>query len=114
SVQIVPSHFFKWEIDAEYFNKGFGGSTRSSVSPQAYLLLGNAIYAGLGVGTTYSSDFKNSFSSPFYAARAGLDLVLLPRFHLDINGNYRFHAFHELHNVSTGTVTLGAVARIAL
>lgn len=114
SYQYRPGFLLKFEGDAEYFNKGFGGSTHSAVSPQAYVLVGGLVYGGLGIGTIYSKDFNNNFSSPFYIARAGLDLHLLPRFHLDVNGNYHFHAWNQLKGVNTGTVTLGASARLAL
>ena len=109
---LVP--LVKLELDGEYFDKGFGGSTHSAFAPQAFVLVGGFIYGGVGIGTTYSRDFANNFSSPFYAARAGLDLHLVPRFHIDVNANYRFNAFHELQGATTGTVTLGAVARFTL
>jgi len=114
SYQYSPGALLKIEADGEYFPSGFGGSTHAAFSPQAYLLLGGFIYGGIGIGTTYSSDFSNHFSSPFYAARAGIDLRLLPRFHLDVNANYRFHAFNELRGVNTGTVTVGAIARLGI
>jgi len=114
SYQYSPGPLLKLEADAEYFDKGFGGSTHYAIAPQAFVLVGGFIYGGVGIGTTYSKDFTNDFSSPFYAARAGLNLSLLPRLHLDVNANYRFHAFNELKGVKTGTVTLGALARIGL
>jgi hypothetical protein len=104
----------KLELDGEYFDKGFGGSTHGAFAPQAFVLVGGFIYAGAGIGTTYSKDFANNFSSPFYVARAGLDLHLVPRFHIDVNANYKFNAYHELQGASTGTVTLGALARLTL
>jgi hypothetical protein len=114
SYQYLPGPVVKLELDAEYFDKGFGGSTHYAIAPQAYLLVGGFVYGGVGIGTIYSKDFSNNFSSPFYAARVGLDFHLLPHLSVDINGNYHFHAWHELKGVSTGTVTLGAVARLRL
>jgi hypothetical protein len=114
SYQYSPGALLKLEVDAEYFNKGFGGSTHYAIAPQAFVLVGGLIYGGAGIGTTYSKDFSNDFSSPFYTARVGVNLHLLPRFHLDVNGNYRFHAWNELKGVSTGTVTVGAVARLGI
>ncbi len=104
----------KVELDGEYFPRGFGGSTHGAVAPQALVLVGGALYAGVGIGTIYSRDFANDFSHPFYLARVGVDLHLLPRFHLDVNANYHFNAFNELKGASTGTVTLGAIARFRL
>ncbi len=114
SYQYSPGALIKFELDGEYFAKGFGGSTHYAIAPQAFVLVGGFIYGGIGIGTIYSKDFSNDFSSPFYAARAGLNLHLLPRFDLDVNANYHFHAFNELRGINTGTVTLGAVARIGI
>ncbi|HVT59600.1 MAG TPA: hypothetical protein VHR45_14505 [Thermoanaerobaculia bacterium] len=114
SYQYNPGWLLKLELDGEYFDKGFGGSTHAAFSPQAYVLLGGFIYGGVGIGTIYSSGFNHSFSNPFYAARAGLNFHLLPRIHLDVNGNYHFKAFNQLKGVNTGTVTVGAAIRVAL
>ncbi|HSF40973.1 MAG TPA: hypothetical protein VLT87_14350 [Thermoanaerobaculia bacterium] len=114
SYQYVPAGLVKLQIDAEYFDEGFGGSTQEAISPQLYLLVGGRLYAGVGVGMTYSEDFEDSWSDPFYAARVGLDLVLLPRTHLDLNANYRSNAFSQLDEADTDTVTLGAVLRFRL
>jgi hypothetical protein len=114
SYQYKPGALLKLEIDGEYFPNGFGGSTHYAVSPQAYVLLGSFIYGGVGIGTIFSKDFSNDFSSPYYAARVGVDMHLLPKLSLDVNANYHFNAFNELHGVTTGTVTLGATARFGL
>jgi hypothetical protein len=114
SYQYSPGALLKFELDGEYFDKGFGGSTHYAIAPQAYVLVGGFVYGGVGIGTIYSKDFTNDFSSPFYAARVGLDLHLLPRIRLDVNANYRFHAFNELRGVNTGTVTVGAIARFKI
>lgn len=53
-------------------------------------------------------------SDPFYAARVGLDFVLLPRIHLDVNLNYRAGTFDELDEASSDTITLGAALRFGL
>lgn len=114
SYQYKPGPLVKLELDAEYFDKGFGGSTHYAIAPQAFVLVGGLVYGGIGIGTIYSKDFSNNFSSPFYAARVGLDLHVLPRFSVDVNANYHFHAWHELRGATTGTVTLGALARLRL
>jgi hypothetical protein len=114
SYQYRPGPLLRLELDGEYFPKGFGGSAHSATSPQAFVLVGGFIYGGVGIGTIYSSSFSNNFSSPFYVARVGLDIHPLPRLHIDVNGNYDFHAFNELKGVNTGTVTLGALVRFKL
>ena len=114
SYQYVPGGLLRLEVDVEYFEKGFGGSTDAAYSPQVYLVLGSGWYAALGGGVIYSSDFEDDVSDPFYAARLGLDMELLPRLHLDLNANYRFDAWSELENADTDTVTLGAVVRFGI
>ncbi len=113
SYQYLPSPVLRWEIDVEYFDKGFGGATESAYSPQIFLLFGRGIYAGLGIGAIYSSGLADDWSDPFYAARAGFDLLLLPKIHLDINANYQFDAWKQLDDVDTDTLTLGAIARFS-
>ncbi len=114
SYQLVPAGMFKVELDLEYFADGFGGSTEAAYSPQIFLLLGNKLYAGVGAGIIYSDGFEDSSSDPFYAARVGLDFLILPRLHLDINGNYRVNDWNQLDEADTDTITLGAFLRLAL
>ncbi|HEY0782196.1 MAG TPA: hypothetical protein VGE98_07075, partial [Thermoanaerobaculia bacterium] len=112
SYQYAPGGLLKIEGDFEYFDKGFGGANKAAYSPQLYLVVGGSLYGALGVGVTYSKGFPHrNFSDPFYAARVGLDFILLPRIHLDVNANYRFNAWNQLKNADTGTVTLGALVR---
>jgi hypothetical protein len=113
SYQYLPGGLFGLQLDGEYFADGFGGSTESTLSPQAYLVFSpNGWYAALGIGVLYSSDFENNVSDPFYAARIGLNVEVLPRFYLDLNANYRAKAWSELKNADTDTVTLGGVVRV--
>jgi hypothetical protein len=100
-------------LDAEMLPDRFG---EDSYAPQAYLLLGKAIYAGAGIGWVYANDeFAND---PFFSFRAGLDLEVLPHIHLDIYGQYRFESTQELESdrtdIDTDTIYLGAAVRIAL
>lgn len=113
SYQYLPGGLIKFEADVEYFKDGFGGATSSAWSPQFFVLVGGFVYGGVGVGVTNSSSIDGNWSDPYYAARAGLDLLLLPKIHLDINANYRFDAWKELDNVDTETLTLGAIARFS-
>ena len=116
SYQYLPSQFLKYELAVEYFEKGFGGSTGSSYSPQVYILFGRGIYAGVGIGVTVSSDFDNEVSEPFYAAKGGFELGLFPRLDLAIEANYRVNAWKELEDegVDTDTLTFGLVLRATL
>lgn len=116
SLQWLPGGLFYFEGDLEYFDEGFGGGNAGALAPQAFALAGiGAIYGGLGIGITYNEDLEgDDFSDPFYTLRAGLDFELLPRIHLDIHGNYIFNAFSDIDGASEDSITLGAIARIAL
>jgi hypothetical protein len=105
--------FIRFEVAAEYFDKGFQGSLDWAVSPQVYILAGRGIYGGLGVGATYSDFANGSWSDPYYIAKAGFDLLLLPKIHLDINADYRFLEWEDLDNYDSDTITFGATVRVA-
>lgn len=112
--QYRPGGILGLQVDLEYFDQGFGGATSEAISPQVYLTVGNGFYGAVGIGVTYSSDFADDFSDPFYAARVGFDFLLLPKIHLDIHANYRAGSFDELDQASTDTVILGAAVRAGL
>lgn len=104
---------FGVELDLEFLPDRFGDS---AVAPEAYLLVGRSLYAGLGMGIMYSD---SSFADePFFALRAGLNLEILPGIYVDISGNYRFNDSAQLENeatdIDTDTIFLGAAVRLAL
>ncbi len=115
SYQYLPGGFARFELDLEYYDKGFGGSSDKAYSPQAFILLGRLFYVGFGVGITNSDSLPDgdSWSEPWYAGRMGVELLLLPRIHLDINANYRANAFKLPQQVESDAMTLGASLRIA-
>ena len=113
SYQYVPAGLFRFEVDLEYADDGFGGSTSSSYSPVGYVLLGSGLYGGIGIGFTSSGGLMDDFSDPFYAARLGFEMKLLPGLGVDINGNYRAGAFDELGDASSDAITLGASVRFS-
>jgi hypothetical protein len=113
SYQYLPGGLVRLEGDLEYFADGYGGSTETAYAPQVYVLIGRGFYGGVGIGITNSDGFADgSWSDPWYAARAGVDLLLLPKLHLDINANYRANAFADLDEAETDAITLGAALRI--
>lgn len=115
SVQWVPDGLFKFEGNLEYFTEGFGGGNAGALSPQAFVLFGGGLYGGLGIGVTYNDDLEgNDISDPFYTARIGLDIEVLPNIHVDINANYLFNAFSDIDGADEDSITLGAIGRIAL
>ena len=112
--QYRPGGLIGFQIDLEYFDEGFGGATSEALSPQLYVTVGGGLYGAVGVGITYSSDFEDDFSDPFWAARIGFDMELLPKIHLDIHANYRAGSFDELDQADTDSITLGAAVRAGL
>jgi hypothetical protein len=110
--QYVPEGIFKFELDLEYYSKGFGGSDTTAYTPLAFVLVEFGIYAGLGVGVTVSDGLDDNVSDPFYAARVGWDFALIPRVHLDLNANYRAGSFKELEDDDLDSYTLGAAVRV--
>ncbi len=84
------------------------------LAPQAYLLLGGALYGGVGAGIFYSdSDFADR---PFYVLRAGLNIMPTANMTLDINANYRFTEWDSdlMQDIDTDTATLSAALRFLL
>ncbi len=115
SYQRRPGTLLSIEANLEWFRSGFGGSAHSILAPQLFLLAGSTLYVGAGAGLYWSDGAWSR--DPFYALRAGLDLHVLPRLHLDLNANYRFENWDDLNEpsrkISSDTVTLGAAVRVA-
>lgn len=103
----------RFELAAEYFEAGFQGATDWAVAPQAYVLIGRGFYGGVGVGATYADFANGSWSDPYFIAKAGFDMLLLPRIHLDINADYRFAEWEQIDDYDTDTITLGATVRVS-
>ncbi len=102
-------------LDVEWKKEGFGGAPDDIIEPQAYVILGQALYAAAGVGGYYTDgEFADD---PFYLFRAGFDVEVLPGLHLDIHAIYRFEEWDAVEDSTTDpdsdTVTLGAAARIS-
>ena len=113
SYQYFPKGILGFELTVEHFPDGFGGATDDAYSPQIYVVVGRGFYGAVGIGATNSSDFDGDWSDPFYAAKAGFNLGLLPNVSLDLYGNYRFDAWSELEDADTDTIFLGAQLRIS-
>lgn len=112
--QYDPAGLFKLQLDLEYSPDGFGGSREPSLSPVAFVLLGSGLYGGVGVGISFSDGFVDNRSDPFWVARLGFDLLILPKTRLDLHADYRARAFDELDNVKTDGITLGVAVRFRL
>jgi hypothetical protein len=104
------------ELDVEVFPEEFTGTDSVLYAPQAFLLVGNTIYAGLGVGVVGTED--DFASEPFYTLKAGLELTLFQHVHLDINANYNLVNIGKLDDVDASingnTITIGAAVRLEI
>ncbi len=101
------------EVDLEILPDRFG---ETAVAPQAFVLIGQNVYGGAGIGMQYrDGDFADE---PFFAFRAGLNLELLPGVWGDFYTTYRFNDSTDLDNeatdIDTDTVFFGAMVRLAL
>jgi hypothetical protein len=113
SYQLIPTSMLKLEFDLEVAPDGIILPDKTAWAPEAYLIIGRGLYAGLGIGIWYADD--KFMEEPFYALRAGVDLEILPSVYLDINGNYRFNNwnYEEIkEDIDGDTITLGAIVRI--
>ncbi|MCH9650013.1 MAG: hypothetical protein K0U98_17385 [Deltaproteobacteria bacterium] len=117
SYQYKPAGLIRFELDLEYFDSGFAGSSDTAVAPQAFVLVGaGGLYGGIGIGVTISDGLSDDISDPFYMGRVGFQFSLLGTLKLDLHATYRFDAFSELEGISfsSDTYTLGAAARFRL
>jgi hypothetical protein len=114
SYQYQILEFLTFDATLEFSGKGYAGATQGVMCPQAYALLGRAIYAGVGAGVQYSDgEFGEQ---PFLVARAGLDLEILPAIFLDLNAKYRIERWGfeaiEGDELDVTLITVGAALRI--
>lgn len=87
------------------------GSGEAMWQPQGYLLLGDFLYGGAGIGVGYLSDF--GWQDPFYMLRAGVDFML-GGLDLDVFSTYRFQKVKDLKGLGSddaNAVTFGALIR---
>jgi hypothetical protein len=102
-----------WEADLELMPEGFMASPEKVYAPQAYAVIGRSMTAAAGIGWYYSDgDWADQ---PFYALRAAMEFMLIPKISLDVMANYRFTDWGDLEgeDIDTDTIMLGAALRIA-
>lgn len=87
----------------------YGGTEHSLFEPQAYVLAGNMIYGGLGIGAAYYDG--DWLGNPFYALRVGVERPFMG-FGLDFFALYRFQEAEVLENL--GEVNLDSITFCAL
>jgi hypothetical protein len=101
------------EGDVEYI-PDWGGTDEAMWEPQAYALIGDLIYGGLGTGIGYIDGEWQS--EPFFALRAGVDFVLAG-LDLDVFGTYRFQKEEDLKGLGSddiNAITFGALIRFGM
>ncbi len=87
------------------------GSGEIMWQPQGYVLIGDFIYGGAGIGIGYLDVF--GWQDPFYALRAGVDFMA-GGLDLDVFASYRFQKakdLESLNNDSLNAITFGALIR---
>ncbi len=114
--RLNPAGPLAFEFDLEVFGDGFAGATDTAVSPQVFALIGGTLYAGVGVGVVFADELPggDDVSDPFYVARVGLALPLLPRLKIDLNANYQADTFDDLDQADSDTITIGAHLRLRI
>lgn len=107
---IITGTALRIEGDLELI-PNFGGSKKVMLQPQAYALLGQFIYGGVGIGIGhFDGDWQ---SNPFYALRAGVN-VRPGGLDLDLFASFRFQKDKHLENFGSddlNSITFGALLR---
>ena len=107
---VLTDALMRIEGDLEFISD-FGGSGHMMIQPQAYAMLGESIYGGLGIGIGYLDGEWQS--NPFYALRAGIDFKA-GNLDLDLFMSYRFQKANDLEYLGSddlNSVTFGALLR---
>jgi len=106
----IDAMMLKLEGDVEWI-LDYGGTGNALIQPQAYVLLGDFVYGGVGIGTGYFDG--EWWSDPFYALRAGVNLTLAG-LDFDAYALYRFQdteVFEEFGKQDLDSITFGAQIR---
>lgn len=115
SSRLPLSEFFSIGLEVEQSPENFVFLEKHLYLPSAYAILGNGVYAGLGVGTYYyDGDF---YGDVWYALRAGFKVPLIPNsLVLDVNVNYRVENWDDMKDITdkidTDTLMIGAALRL--
>jgi hypothetical protein len=100
----------RFEADLELV-PDYAGSDEMLFQPQGYVLLGDFIYGGAGIGMGYLGEF--GWQDPFLALRAGVDFML-GGLDLDVFTTYRFQKAKDLESTTSddlNSLTFGALIR---
>ena len=100
----------KVEGDVEWI-LDYGGTGNALIQPQAFALLGDFLYGGVGIGISYFDG--EWWTDPFYSLRAGVDFTL-GDLGLDAYALYSFHegeVFEAFGEQNLDSITFGAQVR---
>jgi hypothetical protein len=100
----------RFEGDVEFI-PDYAGTDELLWAPQGYVLIGNFIYGGAGIGISHIGDF--GWQDPFYVLRAGVDFMA-GSLDLDVFASYRFEKAKDLEGLGSddlNAVTFGALIR---
>jgi hypothetical protein len=102
-----------WQADLELFSSRFAGSTSEVFAPQAFAVLGGWVYGALGAGILYADG--RFADRPFFLARLGLDLKVLPRTRVDLHASYVFSEWGNINRIhrdfQSNVASMGAAVR---
>lgn len=101
-------------LELDLYEDGYAGSRDEVLAPQAFLVLGQTLYAAVGGGILFSnSDFADS---PFLALRLGVQGVLTDWFMFDVSLSYEYAEWKGVNVIDerfeSDTVVLGAGLRM--
>ena len=108
------SGFVAVHVELEVFPEEFAGASDNVYSPQLMAVVGENLYAGVGIGMFYTDgEFAED---PYFVLRAGFTITSIGPLTLDLNASYIFTDFNSFdqNDIDTDTVTLGAMIRIDL
>jgi len=107
---VFTRELLRLEVDVEAV-PDFGASGEMMLQPQAYGMIGDFIYGGVGIGIGHvDGDWQ---SNPFFALRAGVDF-LAGGLDLDVFASYRFQKAKDLEHLGSddlNSITFGALIR---
>ncbi len=114
--RLFLADFFSIGLEVEQTPENFVFLEDKLYLPAAYALVGNILYAGLGIGNYYyDGDF---YGDVWYALRAGFKIPLLTKnLVLDANVNYRVEDWDKMKkakdDIGGDTLMVGAAIRLA-
>jgi hypothetical protein len=102
------------QAEVEVFPDDYAGADAEVISPQVLLVLGDNLFAAIGIGIQ-SSDGEFA-DDPYYLIRAGISLLDLGGVQIDLHATYQFSDADgfSTDDIDTDTVTLGAMVRFDL